>query len=133
MKALIKLTLTALIALSVSSCDPWYWEEPSYSILQILQNNQPNTVYNKTMVTYSGFTPNGIIEFDTLYFEKTIKPGDTAQIEVKDLYQSRFYNVDTVLVHLELSDAQQWSQKFPRMYIRNNQQSQNNFIETIRF
>jgi hypothetical protein len=36
-------------------------------------------------------------------------------------------------VHLELSDAQQWSQKFPRMYIRNNQQSQNNFIETIRF
>ena len=133
MKALIKLTLTALIALSVSSCEPWYWEQPSYSILQILQNNQPNTVYNKTMVTYSGFTPNGIIEFDTLYFEKTIKPGDTAQIEVKDLYQSRFYNVDTVLVHLELSDAQQWSQKFPRMYIRNNQQSQNNFIETIRF
>ena len=133
MKALIKLTLTALIALSVSSCEPWYWEQPSYSILQILQNNQPNTVYNKTMVTYSGFTPNGIIEFDTLYFEKTIKPGDTAQIEVKDLYQSRFYNVDTVMVHLELSDAQQWNQKFPRMYIRNNQQSQNNFIETIRF
>ena len=133
MKALIKLTLTTLIALSVSSCDPWYWEEPSYSILQILQNNQPNTVYNKTMVTYSGFTPNGVVEFDTLYFEKTIKPGDTAQIEVKDLYQSRFYNVDTVKVHLELSDAQQWNQKFPRMYIRNNQQSQNNFIETIRF
>lgn len=133
MKTLIKLTLTALIALSVSSCEPWYWEQPSYSILQILHNNQPNTVYNKTMVTYSGFTPNGIIEFDTLYFEKTIKPGDTAQIEVKDLYQSRFYNVDTVLVHLELSDAQQWSQKFPRIYIRNNQQSQNNFIETIRF
>jgi hypothetical protein len=133
MKALIKLTLTALIALSVSSCDPWYWEQPSYSILQILQNNQPNTVYNKTMVTYSGFTPNGIIEFDTLYFEKTIKPGDTAQIEVKDLYQSRFYNVDTVMVHLELSDAQQWNQKFPRMYIRNHRQTQNNFIETIRF
>jgi hypothetical protein len=133
MKALIKLTLTALIALSVSSCDPWYWEEPSYSILQILQNNQPNTVYNKTMVTYSGFTPNGIMEFDTLYFEKTIKPGDTAQIEVKDLYQSRFYNVDTVMVHLELSDAQQWNQKFPRMYIRNHRQMQNNFIETIRF
>lgn len=133
MKALIKLTLTALIALSVSSCEPWYWEQPSYSILQILQNNQPNTVYNKTMVTYSGFTPNGIIEFDTLYFEKTIKPGDTAQIEVKDLYQSRFYNVDTVKVHLELSDAQQWNQKFPRIYIRNQQQTQNNFIETIRF
>lgn len=133
MKALIKLTLTALIALSVSSCEPWYWEQPSYSILQILQNNQPNTVYNKTMVTYSGFTPNGIIEFDTLYFEKTIKPGDTAQIEVKDLYQSRFYNVDTVMVHLELSDAQQWNQKFPRMYIRNHRQMQNNFIETIRF
>jgi hypothetical protein len=133
MKALIKLTLTALIALSVSSCEPWYWEQPSYSILQILQNNQPNTVYNKTMVTYSGFTPNGIIEFDTLYFEKTIKPGDTAQIEVKDLYQSRFYNVDTVMVHLELSDAQQWNQKFPRMYIRNHRQTQNNFIETIRF
>ena len=133
MKALIKLTLTALIALSVSSCEPWYWEEPSYSILQILQNNQPNTVYNKTMVTYSGFTPNGIIEFDTLYFEKTIKPGDTAQIEVKDLYQSRFYNVDTVMVHLELSDAQQWNQKFPRLYIRNHRQMQNNFIETIRF
>jgi hypothetical protein len=133
MKALIKLTLTALIALSVSSCDPWYWEQPSYSILQILQNNQPNIVYNKTMVTYSGFTPNGIIEFDTLYFEKTIKPGDTAQIEVKDLYQSRFYNVDTVMVHLELSDAQQWNQKFPRMYIRNHRQTQNNFIETIRF
>lgn len=133
MRALIKLTLTALIALSVSSCEPWYWEQPSYSILQILQNNQPNTVYNKTMVTYSGFTPNGIIEFDTLYFEKTIKPGDTAQIEVKDLYQSRFYNVDTVKVHLELSDAQQWNQKFPRMYIRNHRQTQNNFIETIRF
>ena len=133
MKALIKLTLTALIALSISSCDPWYWEQPSYSILQILQNNQPNTVYNKTMVTYSGFTPNGIMEFDTLYFEKTIKPGDTAQIEVKDLYQSRFYNVDTVMVHLELSDAQQWNQKFPRMYIRNHRQMQNNFIETIRF
>jgi hypothetical protein len=133
MKALIKLTLTALIALSVSSCDPWYWEQPSYSILQILQNNQPNTVYNKTMVTYSGFTPNGIIEFDTLYFEKTIKPGDTAQIEVKDLYQSRFYNVDTVMVHLDLSDAQQWNQKFPRMYIRNKSQRENNFIETIRF
>ena len=133
MKALIKLTLTALIALSISSCDPWYWEQPSYSILQILQNNQPNTVYNKTMVTYSGFTPNGVVEFDTLYFEKTIKPGDTAQIEVKDLYQSRFYNVDTVMVHLELSDAQQWNQKFPRMYIRNHRQMQNNFIETIRF
>ena len=133
MKALIKLTLTALIALSVSSCEPWYWEQPSYSILQILQNNQPNTVYNKTMVTYSGLNPNGIIEFDTLYFEKTIKPGDTAQIEVKDLYQSRFYNVDTVMVHLELSDAQQWNQKFPRMYIRNHRQTQNNFIETIRF
>ena len=133
MKALIKLPLTALIALSVSSCEPWYWEQPSYSILQILQNNQPNTVYNKTMVTYSGLNPNGIIEFDTLYFEKTIKPGDTAQIEVKDLYQSRFYNVDTVMVHLELSDAQQWNQKFPRMYIRNHRQMQNNFIETIRF
>lgn len=133
MKTLIKLTLTALIALSVSSCEPWYWEQPSYSILQILQNNQPNTVYNKTMVTYSGLNPNGIIEFDTLYFEKTIKPGDTAHIEVKDLYQSRFYNVDTVMVHLELSDAQQWNQKFPRMYIRNHRQMQNNFIETIRF
>jgi hypothetical protein len=133
MKALIKLTLTALIALSISSCDLWYWEQPSYSILQILQNNQPNTVYNKTMVTYSGLNPNGNIEFDTLYFEKTIKPGDTAQIEVKDLYQSRFYNVDTVMVHLELSDAQQWNQKFPRMYIRNHRQMQNNFIETIRF
>ncbi|MEY3801433.1 MAG: hypothetical protein RLZZ548_1313, partial [Bacteroidota bacterium] len=83
--------------------------------------------------TYSGYNTNGIFELDTLYFQRTIKPGDTAQIDVKDLNQSRFYNVDTVLVHLELSDAQQWSQKFPRMYIRNNQQSQNNFIETIRF
>jgi hypothetical protein len=38
-----------------------------------------------------------------------------------------------VMVHLELSDAQQWNQKFPRMYIRNHRQMQNNFIETIRF
>jgi len=133
MKTIIKLTLSALFVLSVSSCDPWYFEQPSFSILQILHNNQPNTVYNKTMVTYSGYNTNGIFELDTLYFQRTIKPGDTAQIDVKDLNQSRFYNVDTVMVHLELSDAQQWNQKFPRMYIRNNQQSQNNFIETIRF
>ena len=133
MKALIKLTLTALLTLSMSSCEPWWYENPTYSILQILHNNQPNTVYNKTMITYSGYTSNGTIEFDTLYFQRKIKPGDTAQINVKDLYESRFYNVDTVIVHLELSDSQQWDQKIPRMYIRNKAQSENNFTETIRF
>lgn len=133
MKALIKLTLTALIALSVSSCEPRYWEQPSYKILQILQNNQPNTVYNKTMVTYSGYSVIGIFEFDTLYFQRTIKPGDTAQINVKDLYQSRFNNIDTVNVHLELSDSQQWNHKITRVFIRNKSQREINFIETIRF
>mgnify|MGYP006203823113 CR=1 FL=1 len=133
MKSLIKLTLTALLTLSMSSCEPWWYENPTYSILQILHNNQPNTVYNKTMITYSGYTSNGTIEFDTLYFQRKIKPGDTAQINVKDLYESRFYNVDTVIVHLELSDSQQWDQKIPRMYIRNKAQSENNFTETIRF
>ena len=86
MKSLIKLTLTALLTLSMSSCEPWWYENPTYSILQILHNNQPNTVYNKTMITYSGYTSNGTIEFDTLYFQRKIKPGDTAQINVKDLY-----------------------------------------------
>lgn len=135
MKSLIKLTLTALLTLSMSACDkPWWYKKPTYSILQILHNNQPNTVYNKTMITYhSGYTNNGIIEFDTLYFQRKIKPGDTAQINVKDLYESRFYNIDTVMVHLKLSDSQQWNHKIPRMYIRNKAQSENNFIETIRF
>ena len=133
MKSLIKLTITASLALSVSSCDPWYFEQPSFSILQILHNNQQNTIYNHARVTYGGYTSNGMYEFDTLYFKRSILPGDTAQIFMENVLASRFYYVDTVKIDLQLSDSQQWNQKLPRMYIRNNQQTQNKFVETIRF
>ena len=133
MKSLLKIALSALLALTVSSCEPWYYESPTFSILQILQNNQPNTVYNQARVTYGGYTSNGMYEFDTLYFERSILPGDTAQIFLENVLASRFYYVDTVNIDLALSDSQQWQQQFPRRFIRRSSQNKNDFIETIRF
>ncbi|MFN4785241.1 MAG: hypothetical protein ACK5EQ_03925 [Bacteroidota bacterium] len=64
---------------------------------------------------------------------RTIKPGDTAQIYLKDIYSSRFTSVDTVTIHIELSDTQNFYQKFARTYISEKYQGVNDFIETIRF
>gem|GEM_PF-306860 len=134
MKSFIKFSLAALLALCTASCDPSFWnEERRFSILQILQNNQPNTVYNKTMVTYGGLNYNYVYSYDTLYMNRTIKPGDTAQIYLKDIYSSRFTSVDTVTIHIELSDTQNFYQKFARTYISEKYQGVNDFIETIRF
>ena len=133
MKSLLKIALSALLALTVSSCEPWYYESPTFSILQMLQNNQPNTVYNQARVTYGGYTSNGMYEYDTLYFQRTILPGDTAQIVLENVLASRFYYVDTVNIDLALSDSQQWQQQFPRRFIRRSSQNKNDFIETIRF
>jgi hypothetical protein len=72
-------------------------------------------------------------EYDTLYFQRTILPGDTAQIVLENVLASRFYYVDTVNIDLALSDSQQWQQQFPRRFIRSNSQTKNSFVETIRF
>lgn len=134
MKSLIKLASLAALTLTIASCDPWFNEEYRYSILQILHNNsQPNTVYNKTTVHFSGYNFNAVYIQDSFEFYRSIKPGDTAQIFMRDMYRINLYQIDTVDFTIELNDSQQFYSKFNRRYIREPYQSTNDFVETIRF
>jgi hypothetical protein len=132
MKSTIKLALLSLLVLTISACDPWYWEERTFRILQILQNNQTNTVYSKAMVSYGGISLNGVYERDTFYVNQSISPGDTAQILLENVLESR-YAIDTVNIDITLSDSQKFQVSFPRTYIRNPKLYNNNFVETVRF
>jgi hypothetical protein len=132
MKSTIKLALLSLLVLTISACDPWYWEERTFRILQILQNDQTNTVYSKAMVSYGGISLNGVYERDTFYINQSISPGDTAQILLEDVLESR-YAIDTVNIDITLSDSQKFQVSFPRTYIRNPKLYNNNFVETVRF
>jgi len=133
MKSTIKLTLLSLLVLTISACDPWYMEERTFRILQILQNNQTNTVYSKAMVSFGGTNQIGIFERDTFYINRSISPGDTAQILLEDVMASRFNTVDAVSIDITLSDPQKFQVSFPRTYIRNPKLYNNNFVETVRF
>ena len=133
MKSTIKLTLLSLLVLTISACDPWYWEERTFRILQILQNNQTNTVYSKAMVSFGGTNQIGIFERDTFYINRSISPGDTAQILLEDVLASRFNTVDAVTIDFSLSDSQQFQASFQRTFTRNQNLKNNNFIETVRF
>jgi hypothetical protein len=133
MKSTIKLTLLSLLVLTISACDPWYWEERTFRILQILQNNQTNTVYSKAMVSFGGTNQIGIFERDTFYINRSISPGDTAQILLEDVMASRFNTVDAVSIDISLSDSQQFQASFQRTFTRNQNLKNNNFIETVRF
>jgi hypothetical protein len=132
MKSTIKLALLSLLVLTISACDPWYWEERTFRILQILQNDQTNTVYSKAMVSYGGISLNGVYERDTFYINQSISPGDTAQILLENVLESR-YAIDTVNIDITLSDSQKFQVSFPRTYIRNPKLYNNNFVETVRF
>jgi hypothetical protein len=132
MKSTIKLALLSLLVLTISACDPWYWEERTFRILQILQNDQTNTVYSKAMVSYGGISLNGVYERDTFYINQSISPGDTAQILLENVMESR-YAIDTVNIDITLSDSQKFQVSFPRTYIRNPKLYNNNFVETLRF
>jgi hypothetical protein len=132
MKSTIKLALLSLLVLTISACDPWYWEERTFRILQILQNDQTNTVYSKAMVSYGGISLNGVYERDTFYINQSISPGDTAQILLENVLESR-YAIDTVNIEITLSDSQKFQVSFPRTYIRNPKLYNNNFVETLRF
>ena len=132
MKSTIKLALLSLLVLTISACDPWYWEERTFRILQILQNDQTNTVYSKAMVSYGGILLNGVYERDTFYINQSISPGDTAQILLENVLESR-YAIDTVNIEITLSDSQKFQVSFPRTYIRNPKLYNNNFVETVRF
>jgi hypothetical protein len=132
MKSTIKLALLSVLVLTISACDPWYWEERTFRILQILQNDQTNTVYSKAMVSYGGILLNGVYERDTFYINQSISPGDTAQILLENLLESR-YAIDTVNIEITLSDSQKFQVSFPRTYIRNPKLYNNNFVETVRF
>jgi hypothetical protein len=132
MKSTIKLALLSLLVLTISACDPWYWEERTFRILQILQNDQTNTVYSKAMVSYGGISLNGVYERDTFYINQSISPGDTAQILLENVLESR-YAIDTVNIDITLSDPQKFQVSFPRTYIRNPKLYNNNFVETVRF
>jgi hypothetical protein len=132
MKSTIKLALLSLLVLTISACDPWYWEERTFRILQILQNDQTNTVYSKAMVSYGGISLNGVYERDTFYINQSISPGDTAQILLENVMESR-YAIDTVNIDITLSDSQKFQVSFPRTYIRNPKLYNNNFVETVRF
>jgi hypothetical protein len=133
MKSTIKLTLLSLLVLTISACDPWYMEERTFRILQILQNNQTNTVYSKAMVSFGGTNQIGIFERDTFYINRSISPGDTAQILLEDVMASRFNTVDAVSIDISLSDSQQFQASFQRTFTRNQNLKNNNFIETVRF
>jgi hypothetical protein len=133
MKSTIKLTLLSLLVLTISACDPWYMEERTFRILQILQNNQTNTVYSKAMVSFGGTNQIGIFERDTFYINRSISPGDTAQILLEDVMASRFNSVDAVSIDISLSDSQQFQASFQRTFTRNQNLKNNNFIETVRF
>lgn len=132
MKSTIKLALLSLLVLTISACDPWYWEERTFRILQILQNDQTNTVYSKAMVSYGGISLNGVYERDTFYINQSISPGDTAQILLENVLESR-YAIDTVNIDITLSDPHKFQVSFPRTYIRNPKLYNNNFVETVRF
>jgi hypothetical protein len=132
MKSTIKLALLSLLVLTISACDPWYWEERTFRILQILQNDQTNTVYSKAMVSYGGISLNGVYERDTFYINQSISPGDTAQILLENVLESR-YAIDTVNIDITLSDSQKFQVGFPRTYIRNPKLYNNNYVETVRF
>jgi hypothetical protein len=132
MKSIIKLALLSVLVLTISACDPWYWEERTFRILQILQNDQTNTVYSKAMVSYGGISLNGVYERDTFYINQSISPGDTAQILLENVLESR-YAIDTVNIDITLSDSQKFQVSFPRTYIRNPKLYNNNFVETVRF
>ena len=132
MKSTIKLALLSLLVLTISACDPWYWEERTFRILQILQNDQTNTVYSKAMVSYGGISLNGVYERDTFYVNQSISPGDTAQILLENVLESR-YAIDTVNIDITLSDSQKFQVGFPRTYIRNPKLYNNNYVETVRF
>jgi hypothetical protein len=132
MKSTIKLALLSLLVLTISACDPWYWEERTFRILQILQNDQTNTVYSKAMVSYGGISLNGVYERDTFYINQSISPGDTAQILLENVVEYR-YAIDTVNIDITLSDPQKFQVSFPRTYIRNPKLYNNNFVETVRF
>ena len=132
MKSTIKLTLLSLLVLTISACDPWYMEERTFRILQILQNDQTNTFYSKAMVSYGGISLNGVYERDTFYVNQSISPGDTAQILLENVLESR-YAIDTVNIDITLSDSQKFQVSFPRTYIRNPKLYNNNFVETVRF
>ena len=132
MKSTIKLALLSLLVLTISACDPWYWEERTFRILQILQNDQTNTIYSKAMVSYGGISLNGVYERDTFYINQSISPGDTAQILLENVLESR-YAIDTVNIDITLSDPQKFQVSFPRTYIRNPKLYNNNFVETVRF
>ena len=132
MKSTIKLAILSVLVLTISACDPWYWEERTFRILQILQNDQTNTVYSKAMVSYGGISLNGVYERDTFYINQSISPGDTAQILLENVLESR-YAIDTVNIDITLSDPQKFQVSFPRTYIRNPKLYNNNFVETVRF
>ena len=132
MKSTIKLAILSVLVLTISACEPWYWEERTFRILQILQNDQTNTVYSKAMVSYGGISLNGVYERDTFYINQSISPGDTAQILLENVLESR-YAIDTVNIDITLSDSQKFQVSFPRTYIRNPKLYNNNFVETVRF
>ncbi len=134
MRSLIKLSLSAILALTAVSCEKPYWYvETRFSILQLLLNNQPNTVYSKTMVTYGGKNYNSVYTCDTIYFNRTIKPGDTAEINIEDMLELGITDVDTVSFLIELSDSQNFYHNIPRTFIRDKNKNINDFVETIRF
>ncbi|MBM3939061.1 MAG: hypothetical protein FJ333_10490 [Sphingomonadales bacterium] len=133
MKTPYKLGLIALLLLTISSCDMWFNEDYRFKILQILQNNQSNRVYNKTVVSYGGYNYNSVYVRDTQTFYRNIQSGDTAQILMENMYTVNLYALDTVQFDIELTDSQQFNTKFTRTYIRNPYQTLNDFVETIRF
>lgn len=133
MKTPYKLGLIALLLLTISSCDMWFNEDYRFKILQILQNNQSNRVYNKTVVSYGGYNHNSVYVRDTQTFYRNIQSGDTAQILMENMYTVNLYALDTVQFDIELTDSQQFNTKFTRTYIRNPYQTLNDFVETIRF
>ena len=133
MKSIAKLSLLSALILTVSSCDPFFNEDFRFKILQILQNNQSNKVYNKTVVSYGGYNFNSVYVRDTQTFYRNIQSGDTAQIFLENMYYVNLYAIDTVTFDIELSDSQQFNTKFTRTFIRNPNQTLNDFVETIRF
>lgn len=133
MKTPYKLGLIALLLLTISSCDMWFNEDYRFKILQILQNNQSNRVYNKTVVSYGGYNYNSVYVRDTQTFYRNIQSGDTAQILMENMYTMNLYALDTVQFDIELTDSQQFNTKFTRTYIRKPYQTLNDFVETIRF
>jgi hypothetical protein len=133
MNSIAKLSLLSALILTLSSCDPFFNEDFRFKILQILQNNQSNKVYNKTVVSYGGYNYNSVYVRDTQTFYRSIQMGDTAQILMENMYYVNLYSVDTVTFDIELTDSQQFNAKFTRTFIRNPNQTLNDFVETLRF